>query len=139
MDEKYEQKVPTSYTNIMERLAWFNIDKINAQFLRDLPDQEEITKNNVFMGGVPTFLGIKCHMNHFIRRNGKEVDEFGKDADKQRLSENTLDDTGSGNGYVKNGKPLRSARTTKYVSRFGSTSISQKVLQTIYSKRLHYT
>ena len=67
----------------MERLAWINIDEVSAQFLGALPNQEEIMKNNVFMLGVQAFLGIKSHIlepfadgNHFIGRNGKEVDGF---------------------------------------------------------------
>ena len=68
----------------MGRLAWFNIDEISAQFLRALPNQEGIMKNNIFMEGVRTFLGMESHIlepfadgNHFIGRNGLEVDGFG--------------------------------------------------------------
>ena len=44
LDAKYEQNVPTDYTNIMEPLAWCNIDEISAQFHRALPNQEGIMK-----------------------------------------------------------------------------------------------
>jgi len=44
LDAKYEQNVPTDYTNIMERVAWFSIDEISAQFLQALPNQEGIMK-----------------------------------------------------------------------------------------------
>jgi len=84
LDAKYEQNVPTDYNNIMERVAWISIDEISAQFLRALPNQEGLMKNNVSMEGVRTFLGMKSHIlepfadgNHYIGRLGKEVDGYG--------------------------------------------------------------
>ena len=84
LDSKDEQNAPTDFTNIMEHLAWFNIDDISAQFLRALPNQEGIMKNNVIMEGVRTFMGLKSHIlepfaneNHCIRRNDNEVDGSG--------------------------------------------------------------
>ena len=65
-------------------MAWFSIDEISAQFLRALPNQEGLMKNNVFMEGVRNFLGMKSHIlepfadgNHYIGRLGKEVDGYG--------------------------------------------------------------
>ena len=63
----------------MERLAWFHIDEISAQFLRALPNQEGIMKTSVFnIEGVRTFLGIKSHILVIqlvlilLRRRGQE-------------------------------------------------------------------
>ena len=49
---KFKQNVPTDYNNNMERLAWYNHDKISQQFLRALPNQEGIMSNRVFMEAV---------------------------------------------------------------------------------------
>eukprot|EP00979_Chaetoceros_neogracilis_P008597 scaffold1908_cov192-Chaetoceros_neogracile.AAC.2 len=68
----------------MERLAWFSCDEFSAHFLRALPNQDGIMRNDVFMEGVRTFLGFKSHIletfadgNHFIGRSGNEVDGYG--------------------------------------------------------------
>jgi hypothetical protein len=40
LDAKYEQNVSTDYKNIMERLAWYNIDEVSAQTLRAFPSMK---------------------------------------------------------------------------------------------------
>ena len=84
LNNQYEMNSPTDYSHPMERISYFNIDEVSSIFLRALPNQDGIMRNDVFLEGLRTYLGLPSHVLtafndgcHYIGRNRLPVDGYG--------------------------------------------------------------